>query len=269
MKYVAPPGQPDPNADYITGIPGIKRGSPIPGEMPTHVQREIVNAILAADLVPDGEQLDQLALAIGIIAQRMVPPPAPERLGFLLPAGSPVMGAGNNLYPNCVWPDGSLVLFADWPDLQAQYAGGYIHTLPKGSTATQIANNPGSWVLADDGLYLPTFAGLFPRWWRPNQTADSGRTCGSLQGDAIRNITGTASLGSITGFMSYNAKLTGAFTAASDESLTTGPATQANTQVRMLSLNAGLVVPTADEARPINYAQSIQIYLGRYKTEVQ
>lgn len=266
MKYVAPPGQPDPNADYITGIPGIKRGSPIPGEMPTHVQREIVNAILAADLVPDGEQLDQLALAIGIIAQRMVPPPRPERLGFLLPAGSPVMGAGNKLYPNCVWPDGSLVLFADWPDLQARFNAGYIKALPKGTAAATIAEYPGLWVVHDSGLYLPNVGGLFPRPWTPGQANDTGRAAGSKQGDAIRNITG--SLDSIAAVQTNSLAATGVFYTYTG----TGDYVDGGNYSGYTAgfrLDVSRQVPTAGENRPINYAQPVQIYLGRYKTEVQ
>jgi len=60
MKYVAPPGQPDPNAPFINGIPGVKKGSPVPAEAVEHPQREIVHCIEQSGLIPDGNDLTQL-----------------------------------------------------------------------------------------------------------------------------------------------------------------------------------------------------------------
>lgn len=69
MKYTAPPGSADPNASYITGNPVTKvKGSPVPAEAVEHPQREIVNAIIAAGIVPDPEDLTQLTQAIEALA---------------------------------------------------------------------------------------------------------------------------------------------------------------------------------------------------------
>lgn len=69
MKYVPPLGAGTLDAPYIDGNPeyGIE-GSPVPARSIEHPQREIVRAITGAGLTPDGNDLTQLAKAIGIIA---------------------------------------------------------------------------------------------------------------------------------------------------------------------------------------------------------
>lgn len=68
MKYVKPLDEADPNASYSNGNPlgGIK-GSIVPATAIEHTQREIVNAIIAAGLVPDEEDLTQLAQVIASV----------------------------------------------------------------------------------------------------------------------------------------------------------------------------------------------------------
>lgn len=75
MQYTPPPGSTDPNADYITGIPGKLRGSPVPGEVPTAVQREIVHVIEQAGLTPDGADLTQLWQAIRACTRKIITTP--------------------------------------------------------------------------------------------------------------------------------------------------------------------------------------------------
>lgn len=74
MKYNAPPGSTDPNAGYVNGIPGVKKGSPIAAEVLEHTQREIVEVIKAAGLTPNGEDLTQLLQAL----QKMQLQPGPD-----------------------------------------------------------------------------------------------------------------------------------------------------------------------------------------------
>ena len=78
-------------------------------------------------------------------------------LGMKLRPGMQVPMAGKKLYPNCVWPDRSLVLFADWPELKAEYDAGYIYATTEASAAVYpglfVRNNAGT------GLYLPDIGG--------------------------------------------------------------------------------------------------------------
>lgn len=80
MKYVKPLNETDENAGYTNADPahGIK-GSTVPAaiEMP---QREIVAAIIAAGLVPSGEDGGQLAQAIAKNIGNAVSPLAPKAM---------------------------------------------------------------------------------------------------------------------------------------------------------------------------------------------
>lgn len=89
------------------------------------------------------------------------------------------------LPPNHVWADGSLMLFADWPEFAEIYqAGGFSGmTLPADSAADAIAAAPAKWVIneAGTGLYTPRLGGWFMRNWTPGQTKDVGRAAGTSQ----------------------------------------------------------------------------------------
>ncbi|WP_105653548.1 phage tail protein [Cronobacter malonaticus] len=97
---------------------------------------------------------------------------------------------------------------------------------------------------------LPDMRGEFPRFLDNGRGVDAGRTIGSSQGDAIRNITGTMlgydfngdSEPSWTGVFGYDnlVRNSGAAGTASGEVLT--------------SFSAARVVPTASENRPRNIA---------------
>lgn len=69
MKYNGPSGAADPNAPYVTGNAVAKiKGSPVPREAVEFPQREIVNALIAAEIVPDNADLTQLTQAIVALA---------------------------------------------------------------------------------------------------------------------------------------------------------------------------------------------------------
>ena len=69
MKYNGPSGSADPNAPYVTGNAVAKiKGSPVPREAVEFPQREIVNALIAAGIVPDNGDLTQLTQAIVALA---------------------------------------------------------------------------------------------------------------------------------------------------------------------------------------------------------
>ena len=65
MRYVAPFGQPDPDAPYVNGNPGTGvEGSIPPAAAIEHAQREIVAAIVGSGQTPDAGNLTQLWQAI-------------------------------------------------------------------------------------------------------------------------------------------------------------------------------------------------------------
>ncbi|MCD7985082.1 MAG: tail fiber protein [Desulfovibrio sp.] len=96
-----------------------------------------------------------------------------------LSIGAPKLHRSTTLPPNHAWPDGSLVLFADWPELKAVYdAGGFAGMLMEynANAATQAANlgkfrpnaaNP-------TGLYLPLHGGQFFRNWALGGVENAG-----------------------------------------------------------------------------------------------
>lgn len=81
MKYVKPLNETDENAGYTDADPahGIK-GSTVPAAAIEMPQREIVAAIIAAGLVPSGEDGGQLAQAIAKNIGDAVTPLAPKAM---------------------------------------------------------------------------------------------------------------------------------------------------------------------------------------------
>lgn len=74
MKYIAPIGAADPNDPYIDGNPGAGiEGSAVPAAAIEDAQREIVNVIEEAGLVPDDGDLTQLYQALLIIIAAAIP----------------------------------------------------------------------------------------------------------------------------------------------------------------------------------------------------
>lgn len=111
-----------------------------------------------------------------------------------------------------------------------------------------------------------TGSGLFPR-----AVNSAARLPGSVQTDAIRNITGSYSYAPLVGMvatkMSTKSPLSGAFTTFSNTlTRSYGIAAALNTggenSVGDLSFDASLSVPTAEENRPVNIGMTPGIYLG-------
>lgn len=96
---------------------------------------------------------------------------------------------------------------------------------------------------------IPDMRGYFPRGWVDNGTIDSGRTFGSTQTDAIRNITGGMQLrGTNGGFDTFSGAVTG------NGNNSTYPASFTASGGQGMSFNASLQVPTAADNRPYNVA---------------
>jgi len=105
---------------------------------------------------------------------------------------------------------------------------------------------------------IPDFRGEFLRGWDNGRGLDQGRTFGSSQGDAIRNITGQYNQ---AGYYASNPSLTighsGAFYAGTVSNGLTGVLFNSATEGRRSRyelFDASRVVPTAPENRPTNKA---------------
>ena len=95
---------------------------------------------------------------------------------------------------------------------------------------------------------LPDLRGYFIRGWNNDVTdPDANRVLGSVQGDAIRNITGSTLLEGTTPLT-----VAGAFELGAPQ--TSGQADITPESHFELAFNADNVVPTADENRPLNIA---------------
>ena len=98
MKYVKPLNETDENAGYTDADPahGIK-GSTVPAAAIEMPQREIVAAIIAAGLVPSGEDGGQLAQAIAKNIGNAVSPLAPKAM-FQVVSALPASPNANTFY---------------------------------------------------------------------------------------------------------------------------------------------------------------------------
>lgn len=107
------------------------------------------------------------------------------------------------------------------------------------------------------GSKLPDLRGQFIRGWANDGQLDSGRALLSSQGDAIRNITGTATptAGPGLSFLQTTA-FQGALTAATITTIQplTGFGPSSASQPTGIYLDASRTVPTANENRPSNIA---------------
>lgn len=96
---------------------------------------------------------------------------------------------------------------------------------------------------------LPDMRGEFPRGWDDGRSIDSGRTFGSAQTDAIRNMTGSFNIrGTFGGFDSF----IGVFKSSNSNS--TFPTTFGGSGGGAAVFDASNQVPTASENRPRNIA---------------
>ncbi|HDQ1263261.1 TPA: phage tail protein [Escherichia coli] len=99
------------------------------------------------------------------------------------------------------------------------------------------------------GLTLTEARGEFPRIWDDGRGVDNGRTLLSIQGDAIRNITGNVGVYS-DGLLTY---ASGVFSLGSSSSNKNNPIAGSGANA-YATFDASKVVPTASENRPRNIA---------------
>ncbi|GAA5631059.1 hypothetical protein Acal02_01678 [Acinetobacter calcoaceticus] len=103
---------------------------------------------------------------------------------------------------------------------------------------------------------VPDYRGEFIRGWDHGKGLDSGRVLGSIQGDAIRNITGSLKAGDTDwGNLQFvdDLKADGAFEVIPGNKNSTGD-TSGTGNAWGTRFDASKVVPTAEENRPKNIA---------------
>jgi hypothetical protein len=133
-----------------------------------------------------------------------------------------------------------------------------LHGLSAAYQAAWGIESSGGYINVPD-LFDSNGNGYFPR-----PVDGTARQVGNIQGDAIRNITGEAShAGSAFGQLQrfdVPAETSGALTAGQDTPYALAGATSDSGS--RLRIDVSLVVPTAEENRPVNIGMTPAIYLG-------
>lgn len=184
--------------------------------------------------------------------------------------GAPRYHRSTVLPPDYAWVNGDLILFEDRPEFEEVYlAGGFEGMLLEANaTSEQIAANLGKFRKHPNGLglYLPSCGEQFFRAWTGVGPGGGNREAGSVQGDAIRNVSGT--LGFCTanwGLFIIPANLTGGAFKISDTKETVGSPTSISPTPEnnaYVEFDISRVVPTAGENRPSNITLPVILYLG-------
>lgn len=139
---------------------------------------------------PDGANLDIISGLLNF-SERLQAELEEQEFLRKLSIGCPKFWRSTTLPANHAYPDGSLILFDDWPEFKAVYdAGGFAGMLMSwdADAATQAANlgkyRPNS--ANPTGLYLPLHGGQFLQNW----VLGAEGTAGAWGSDAVRNIVG-------------------------------------------------------------------------------
>lgn len=166
-----------------------------------------------------------------------------------------------NLTPNFMWADGSLALFANYPQLQQKYNEGGLTgmVLPNTSSTTERNAYPGKFVVNDagTGLYMPRLNNTFPRSWAPG----NARAVGQIVTDTGRNLTGSVGSWGTVAWVGGN----GVFSTSGDYR-PVGQINAAITGPAALNFNAQNVwgANTGGEFAPVHILEPRAIYLGVY-----
>ena len=126
--------------------------------------------------------------------------------------------------------------FSNYPRIQRALTAGY---------GSEYFTNNG-----DNTFSIVDLRGRFPRLWSNGGNIDGGRTFNTLQGDAIRNMTGRLVRGTGAG----GGLVEGADGVFSGASPSRSPAQGSNFNCfSVINFSASRVVPTANENRPYNF----------------
>ena len=129
--------------------------------------------------------------------------------------------------------------FSDYPRIQRALTSGY---------GSEYFTNNGN-----NTFSIVDLRGRFPRLWSNGGSIDSGRTFNTLQGDAIRNITGGFMGGGNGWHDQFLYSASGAFSVGNYNGNTHNGNTAGRWSYLSANFNASKVVPTASENRPHNF----------------
>lgn len=203
---------------------------------------------------PDGANLDIISGLLNLSA-RLQAELAEQELLRKLSIGCPKFWRSTTLPANHAWPDGSLILFDDWPEFKAVYdAGGFAGMLmPWDADAATQAANLGKFrpdAANPTGLYLPLHGGQFFRAW----VLGAGETAGGYNAPGLPEIFGTTGYDAQSGY-------SGAFYSGAS---TYGQAGTGSTR-KNLSFKASLCNPSygaSSTVMPPSLNIPVIIYLG-------
>lgn len=206
---------------------------------------------------PDGANLDIISGLLNLSA-RLQAELAEQELLRKLSIGCPKFWRSTTLPANHAWPDGSLILFDDWPEFKAVYdAGGFAGMLmPWDADAATQAANLGKFrpnAANPTGLYLPLHGGQFFRAW----ALGAGGTAGGYNAPGLPEIFGTTGYDAQSGY-------SGAFYSGAS---TYGQAGTGGTR-KNLSFKASLCNPSygaSSTVMPPSVNIPAILYLGRPK----
>lgn len=140
---------------------------------------------------PDGANLDIISGLLNL-SERLQAELAEQEFLRKLRIGCPKFWRSTTLPANHAWPDGSLILFDDWPEFKAVYdAGGFAGMLmPWDADAATQAANLGKFrpnAANPTGLYLPLHGGQFFQNW----VLGASGMAGSYNAPGLPEIEGT------------------------------------------------------------------------------
>ena len=270
MKYNPPFGATDPDAPFVNGIPGIKKGSAVPAGAVEHPQREIMAVIYGAiakglDITPDSADLTQLWQSLQFLFDKTAKPffvgefyyfrHPTLRPGFV-PAQGGVVNDVDEHYPE-IWeylqtPAGQLLCKteAQWQAMSTAVE----YTLADGTTVGWNGIGGAPFFVLDLGaktLRVPDVRGMYAE-----AAGFDALDVGGSHLDMIRNIAG--GVGPVAVNKPYVAE--GAIYVDS-EANTSLSATASSPRPRIY-FNAGRVVPIGNAVKTRAWGALACVYLG-------
>lgn len=257
-----------PDKTFHDGDGVSELGTILPAWWLNQVQSELLAVLTAAGIRPDKNKTDQLLDAIKKVAPKSSSATATvagvvKLINNLTSGGTDAALTAEQgkvlagLIANAGTPSGTVIWHAG-----SSAPAGYLKANGAAVSRTTYAAlfaAIGTTYGAGDGrstFNLPDLRGEFVRGWDDGRGIDNGRTFGSAQGDAIRNITGSIDTGSHNGQQLFDeATATGALAISRRQwKKWTGDSGDGGNNPAAFDFDASRVVPVAAENRPRNIA---------------
>ncbi|WP_288956935.1 hypothetical protein [uncultured Desulfovibrio sp.] len=188
-----------------------------------------------------------------------------ERAEFLnkLSIGAPKFHRSTVLPDDHAWPDGSLVLFEDWPEFFEVYKSGGFEgmLLPWDASAATQAANLGKYrpnAANPTGLYLPLHGGQFFRAW----VLGGDGSAGGYNAPGLPNVQGYALIHTVKGAGAGGALSFGNFEI---NQLHTGGADWGGVWLNIDASHSNVIYGASPTVMPPSINIPVIIYLGRPK----